>query len=249
MNDVPAVAPLDPATDSAAQDFWLDRLGGAHRFNAWVFSRFRRYLGQHVLEVGCGSGNFTTLIAADGRQVTACDLHAPYVDIARARLAAYPQARVLCADATRADFGGNYDTVVLLDVLEHIEDDVGFLTRLRATLRPGGRIVLKVPAYRWLYCDMDRAIGHYRRYDRASLRAALRAGGFEVVEQRYFNVFAVLGWFLNGKLLGRTTPPAEQLAAFERLVPLFRVFEAVTRVPFGISLIAVGEVRQGNLSF
>jgi SAM-dependent methyltransferase len=243
MNDLLPVALADVASDSAAQDFWLDRLGVAHRFNAWVFSRFRRHLGRNVLEVGCGSGNFTTLIAADGRQVTGCDLHAPYVDIARARLAGYPQARVLCADATQAAFGDGYDTVVLLDVLEHIADDVGFLTRLRATLRPGGRIILKVPAYRWLYCGMDRAIGHYRRYDRASLRATLRAGGFEVVEQRYFNMFAVLGWFLNGKLLKRTTPPAEQLAAFERLVPLFRVFEAVMRVPFGISLIAVGEVK------
>jgi SAM-dependent methyltransferase len=226
--------------DMAAQDFWLAKLGVAHRFNAWVFSRFRRHLGQNVLEVGCGSGNFTTLIAAEGHAVTGCDVHAPYVDIARARLAAYPQARVLCADATQAEFSGGYDTVVLLDVLEHIEDDVGFLTRLRATLRPGGRIIIKVPAYRWLYCGMDRAIGHYRRYDRASLRETLRAAGFDVVEQRFFNAFAVLGWFLNGKLLGRTTPPAEQLAAFERLVPVFRAFENVTRIPVGVSLIAVG---------
>jgi SAM-dependent methyltransferase len=228
---------------TAAQDFWLDRLGVAHRFNAWVFSRFSRYLGRHILEVGCGSGNFTTLMAAGGHKVTGCDLHAPYVDIARARLADYPAARVMCADATQADFEGGYDTVVLLDVLEHIEDDVGFLARLRATLQPGGRIIIKVPAYRWLYCGMDRAIGHYRRYDRASLRDTLRAGGFDVVEQRYFNVPAVLGWFLNGKLLGRTTPPAEQLAAFERLVPLFRFFEDVTKIPFGVSLIAVGEKK------
>jgi SAM-dependent methyltransferase len=227
-----------------AQDFWLDRLGVAKRFNAWVFSRFRRHLGRNVLEVGCGSGNFTTLIAAEGYAVTGCDLHAPYVEIARDRLEAYPRARVVCADATQAEFDGGYDTVVLLDVLEHIEDDVGFLTRLRATLRPGGRIILKVPAYQWLFCGMDAAIGHYRRYDRTSLRETLRAGGFDVVEQRYFNVFAVLGWFLNGKLLKRTTPPAEQLAAFERLVPFFRFFEAATRIPAGISLIAVGAVQE-----
>jgi SAM-dependent methyltransferase len=229
--------------DMQAQDFWLDRLGVAHRFNAWVFSRFRRQLGDNILEVGCGSGNFTTLIAADGHKVTGCDLHEPYTEIARARLAAYPKASVVCADATAADFGTGFDTVVCLDVLEHIEDDVGFLNRLRATLNPGGRIILKVPAYRWLYCGMDRAIGHYRRYDRTSLRATLRAGGFDLVEQRYFNVAAVFGWFLNGKLLKRTTPPAEQLAAFERLVPLFRLFEDVTRIPFGVSLIAVGEVK------
>jgi len=234
--------------DQGAQDFWLDKLGVAHRFNAWVFSCFRRYLGRNVLEVGCGSGNFTTLIAADGHKVTGCDLHAPYVEIARARLAAYPEARVLCADATQAEFGGGYDTVVLLDVLEHIEDDVGFLTHLRATLLPGGRIILKVPANRWLFCGMDTAIGHYRRYDKSSLRDKLRAGGFEVVEQLHFNAFAAFGWFLNGKILQRTTPPAEQLAAFERLVPLFRFVEGAGRMPFGISLIAVGEVPGGAVA-
>lgn len=226
--------------ETDAQDFWLERLGAANRFNAWVFSRFRPHLGQNVLEVGCGTGNFTTLIAAEGHAVTGCDLHAPYVEIARGRLAAYPNARVLCADATSADFDGGYDTVVLLDVLEHIEDDIGFLKRLRATLRPGGRIILKVPAYSWLFCGMDTAIGHYRRYDRASLRAALHAGGFKLVDQRYFNALAVLGWFLNGKLLKRTTPPAEQVALFERLVPALKFLDYVFPIPFGISLIAVG---------
>jgi SAM-dependent methyltransferase len=228
--------------DQQAQDFWLEQLGDAHRLNDWVYSRFQHFLGRKVLEVGCGSGNFTTLIAAGGHEVTGCDLHAPYVDIARARLAPYPQARVLCADATSAEFGGGYDTLVLLDVLEHIEDDVGFLARLRATLVPGGRIILKVPASRFLCSRMDSAIGHYRRYDRAGLRETLRRGGFDLVEQRYFNLFAAFGWLLNGRILGRATPPADQLAAFERLVPLFRAVEEVLRVPFGISLIAVGQV-------
>jgi SAM-dependent methyltransferase len=228
--------------DNAAQDFWLDHLEQAQEFNRWVFSQFAAQLRGEVLEIGCGSGNFTVLMAAAGHRVTGIDLHAPYVDTARSRLAGYPEVSVICADATSRAFEARYDTVVMLDVLEHIEDDVGFLTKLRGALRPGGRIILKVPAHRWLMCGMDRAIGHFRRYDRATLRATLAQAGLDLVSQHHFNLPAVAGWFVNGKLLGQTTPPAEQLATFERLVPVFRVLERVLPVPAGASLIAVGRV-------
>jgi SAM-dependent methyltransferase len=227
------------AMDSAAQDFWLEHLGLASRFNDWVFSCLEPHLGDKVLEVGCGSGNFTVLVAASGRDVTGYDIHAPYVEIARSRLLAYPRARVSCADATQMQVGDQYDTIMLLDVLEHIENDQAFLSHLRGALRPGGRLILKVPAYRWLFCKMDEAVGHYRRYDRTTLSAVLKAAGFDLVEHRPFNAPAIAGWFLNGKILGRTTPPAEQVAAFDRLVPAFRFVEQTGLLPFGVSLISV----------
>ena len=224
--------------DQAAQDFWLDHLGEATRFNDWVFSRVQPYLGARVLEVGCGSGIFTALIAKAGHDVTGYDIHAPYIDMARARLAGFGNARVYCADATEAELDGGYDSVVLLDVLEHIADDTGFLGKLRRTLRPGGSIVLKVPAHPALFSAMDKAVGHYRRYSAASLARAFGAAGFSSVEQRPFNTVAALGWFLNGRMLGRTTPPADQIAAFERLVPVLRAVEDRVRMPLGMSLIA-----------
>jgi SAM-dependent methyltransferase len=228
--------------DNTAQDFWLDQLGRAQAFNRWVFSHVEQHLQGDVLEIGCGSGNFTVLMAAAGYRVTGVDLHAPYVGTARARLESYPAANVFCADATSSEFAAQYDTVVMLDVLEHIDDHIGFMAKLRAALRPGGRIILKVPAYQWLMCDMDRAIGHFRRYDRPMLKAALAQAGFDLVTQRYFNLPAVAGWLVNGKILRQTTPPAEQLAAFERLVPVFKLLERALPVPAGVSLIAVGRV-------
>ncbi len=227
-------------TDSAAQDFWLAQLAGATRFNSWVYSRISSHIGGKVLEIGCGSGNFTILMAEDGRQVTGIDLHAPYIETAERRLAGYPLAKVYCGDATQFSGSELYDSIVMLDVLEHIEDDIGFLKKIRASLKPGGRLVLKVPAYRWLYTPMDQAIGHFRRYDRRSMKASLQAAGFELVDQSFFNVFAMFGWWLNGRILKRITPPGEQLALFEKLVPTFRLIEGNGRFPFGISLIAVG---------
>lgn len=226
----------------AAQDFWLNHLGQAQQFNDWVFSRFRRHLGRNILEIGCGSGNFTVLMAASGYQVTGCDIHAPYVAEASGRLAPYVGSRAILADATVMDFGHVFDTVVLLDVLEHVRDDIGLLRRLREILPPGGRLILKVPAFQLLYCNMDRAIGHFRRYSRASLRRCLREAGFEIVEQGYFNIAAMAGWFLNGVVLGRTTPPEGQIDAFERLVPFLRRFERICPLPLGASLIATAAV-------
>jgi SAM-dependent methyltransferase len=225
--------------DRSAQDFWLSSLGAADRFNRWVLSRFERHLGETVLEVGCGSGNFTVLMAARGHKVTGIDIEPDYVETARRRLASFADSSVTCGDATASEWSGRFDTVVALDVLEHIERDREFLERLRGALKPGGKLVLKVPAGHWLMSPMDRAVGHYRRYDRATLAEALRGAGMTPIEMRHFNIPGTLGWWVNGKLLGRTTPPAEQVQKFESLVPLFRAAEAVFPLPIGLSLIAV----------
>ena len=165
--------------DRTAQDFWLANLGAADRFNRWVLSRFERHLGPDVLEVGCGSGNFTVLIAARGHRVTGVDIEPAYVEAARHRLAPFPDARVSCDDATTAEWSERFDTVVALDVIEHIEGDREFLTRLAGVLKPGGKLVVKVPAGPSLMSTLDRVVGHYRRYDKRSLADTLGAAGLD----------------------------------------------------------------------
>ena len=226
-------------SDRTAQDFWLANLGEADRFNRWVLSRFERHLGEDVLEVGCGSGNFTVLMAARGHRVTGIDIDPGYVETARRRLAKFTGARVTCGDATAADWSERFDTVVALDVVEHIENDREFLARLARALKPGGKLVVKVPAGPGLMSTLDEVVGHYRRYDRRSLAATLRAAGLAPLSLSHFNVAGTLGWWLNGKVLKRTTPPGEQVKAFEALVPLFRAAEAMVPLPFGLSLIGV----------
>ncbi len=226
-------------SEATPQDFWLDHLASAGKFNAWVFDNFKDALGENVLEIGCGSGNFTSLIARQSPRVTAVDIHEPYVATAQRRLASFPGVQVICDDATTRQWDETFDTVVLLDVLEHIENDVSFLRSLAKCLRPGGRLILKVPAAPWLYSPMDQAIGHHRRYDRDSLARSVREAGLEATRQTHFNMAGMLGWWLNGKVLKRVTPPAEQLDLFERLVPAFQLFENVIPLPIGLSLIAV----------
>jgi SAM-dependent methyltransferase len=221
------------------QDYWLAQLGGSSRFKRWVVSKFAQHLGPTVLEVGCGTGNFTELLAEFGRRVTGVDINAAYVEQARQRLESLPNVQVRCADATSAEWTETFDSVVLLDVLEHIEADTDFLGRLQQALKPSGRLILKVPAGPWLYGPMDQAIGHHRRYDRPSLGEAIRTAGMVPVSMRYFNLPGTLGWWLNGRVFKRSTPPSEQIKLFEYLVPLFRASEFLVPPPFGLSLIAV----------
>ncbi len=224
-----------------AQDFWLENLARADGFTRWTYSRFAPWLGSRVLELGCGTGTFTQLLAAGPRTVLAADLHQPYVDIAANRLRGATNVTVVCADATRLDLPSDRrpDTVVMLDVLEHLADDYEMLRRLHALIQPGGTVILKVPALAWLYSRMDQAIGHHRRYSRPALSELLQRAGFAPVRIEYFNWLGAAGWWLNGKLLGRTTPPAPQIALFERLVPILRPIDALFRRTAGLSLIAV----------
>lgn len=223
--------------DNTAQDFWLSNLGEADQFNRWVFDSIAPDLSGNILEIGCGTGTFTGLMLAAGHKVTAVDINPSYVERARSRLSGASGATIVQGDATRMSWTTAFDTVVLLDVLEHIEDDVGFLRRLGACLRPGGRLLVKVPAGEWLYSPMDVTVGHFRRYTKQRLRRAFEVADFDVRHQRYFNAAGILGWWLNGHVLKRTTPPREQIGLFERLVPVLRALEGLAR-PVGLSIIA-----------
>lgn len=230
-------APLEQ--NGAAQDFWLDALGESDNFNRQVFRAFAPWLSGRVLELGCGTGNFTRLIAEAGHSVTAVDINPAYVAVAGERLASYPRVTVAEMDIREMALSETFDTVILLDVLEHIEDDVGLLRDLAARLAPGGRLILKVPAMPSLYCPMDRAIGHYRRYDRRLLEARLAEAGLAPVETGTVNALGILGWWLNGRVLGRQTPPRAQVGLFDRVVPVAGAIERGLRLPIGLSLMSL----------
>ena len=126
-------------------------------------------MGHEVLEVGCGNGNFTELLTQKSPWVVAVDLNEEYVKAAKTRLKEKPGVEVLVADATQLQWEHSFDSLILLDVLEHIEDDVQMLRQLCSFLKPGGKLVIKVTALDCLYSPMDKAIGHYRRYDKKTL--------------------------------------------------------------------------------
>jgi SAM-dependent methyltransferase len=235
--------PHQVTTDTAVQDFWLQNLSKADAFTRWVLGEISPWLGQRVLEVGCGIGTYTAEMAAGARKIVAMDMERTFVAEAAERLRQYPNVQLICGDATATDIprpdGEAFDTVVLLDVLEHIEDDVALLARLRARLGPGGHLILKVPAMPSLYSPMDEAIGHWRRYDRSGLTQVISRAGLELVRVWSFNTAAVPGWWWNGRVRKLRSPPQGQVALYNRLVPVLRPLDRLTRMFCGISLLAV----------
>ena len=236
-------------TGSGAQKFWLQTLSAASAFTQWVIAEIAPWLGQRVLEVGCGIGTYSLEIATGTRQLVCVELEKAFVEEFVRRVGNRRNVRVICEDAnlldTTPDLEG-FDTVLLLDVLEHVENDIGMLVNLAARLVPGGYMIVKVPAMPSIYSAMDIAIGHLRRYDHDSLRDVLLRSGVEIVRIRSFNALAVLGWWWNGRVLGRVAPPGEQIAGFNRLVPAIRAFDRFGRLFCGISIIAIARRPLGT---
>jgi SAM-dependent methyltransferase len=222
-----------------------ERMSRARRYFAWQSRLAARELGRRVVEVGCGLGNFTETLL-DRELVVALDAEPACIERLRQR---YPGRANLHAIACEAPGPGflelrrfEPDSCVCLNVLEHIADDLGALRAMAAILPPGGRVVLLVPAFPSLYGPIDRDLGHYRRYRRASLRQVAEAAGLRVKKMRYLNSAGFFGWWANSHIFRRREQSARQIAFFDDVVvPVMSRVEDVVQPPFGQSLFAVLE--------
>ena len=234
-----------PADDVGART--LRRMAGLQAYNKWLHDRFDAFLGKRVLEVGSGVGNQTRYFA-DRERVVASDIEAHYLRELRRRFEDKAHVRVASfhfplSDADRADLQGErIDSIVCMNVLEHIEHDRETLTDFASVLQPGGRMVLLVPAMPALYGTLDKALLHFRRYDKAGLAQLVTDCGFEVQQIRFLNRLGVAGWWLNSRVLKRQVLPKGQLAAFKWLMPLLKR-EEQHPPSFGMSLLVLATKR------
>lgn len=218
----------------------LDRMADAANYNDWLLTRADPLVGARVLDFGAGIGTFTAALSSRA-DVVAVEPDPHFAPQLRARFADNPRVTVVEADTgwlADGEPGGTFDTVLCLNVLEHIRDDALVLHGFHERLSPGGHLLLLVPAHRALYGEIDRSVGHERRYSRRPLRALLARIGFEPVEVRYVNPLGALGWIVSSRLLRRPQVPAGPLRAYDRLVPVLRRVDHLP-LPFGLSLWAI----------
>jgi len=215
----------------------------AGNYFAWQCRLVSRELGRRVVEVGCGIGNFTAQLS-DRELVIALDREEACIESLRARFPARANLQTMVGDAANSALRdlARYrpDSVVCVNVLEHIEDDAAALRAMAEILAPGGVIVLLVPAFQALYGPIDRNLGHCRRYRRGQLAELARSAGLEIRKLHYVNAVGFFGWWINARVLKRQTQSDRQIAIFDRwIVPVLSVLEGVVHPPFGQSLLAV----------
>lgn len=232
--------------DSETEDIvyqTLQRMKKLHRYNQWIFLKFRPFLGRRVLEVGSGIGNVTKFLL-DRELIIATDVEPKYLALLKNTFGKYKKFMIepLDISGTEMEHYRSYhiDSVICFNVLEHIEQDEKPLKNIFDLLEPKGRLLLLVPSHPWLYGSLDQHLGHHRRYGKKELKNKLETLGFKVIFLKYFNRIGILGWFLNSKILRRKRLPSFQLRIYNLLVPLLKL-EKFFPLPFGTSLLAVAE--------
>ena len=222
-----------------------ERMSKARNYLAWQARLILPELGQRVLEVGCGIGNFTRYLL-DREAILAVDVESECVERLQQRYPSRKNLKTFVCGPDLPSFADlarfHPDSCVCLNVLEHIEDDRKALQAMASILVPGGVIGLFVPAFQGLYGPIDKNLGHYRRYRRRSIKDLAEAAGLRVRKIHYVNLAGFFGWWLSARILRRTALADAQVELFDRvIIPLTSRLETLIRAPFGQSLLAVFE--------
>ena len=224
----------------------LDALEQAPQFNKWMYDSIKPHLGHRLAELGSGRGNLSKLLKQHG-DLLVTDNRAEYLKELKERWEHLSTVRVEELDLTIAthyevlrDF--KPDTVVCLNVLEHIEDDRAVLKNLNRVLEPNARLVFLVPFNPKLTSEFDRQIGHFRRYQTGELNAKMEEAGFAVERQFYFNKVGVLAWWLGNTLFGQRTITVWQLKLYNVLTPIFRLLDRLLPTT-GLSTVVVARKK------
>jgi SAM-dependent methyltransferase len=217
----------------------LEVLASAVEYSRWIVDSFRPYIEGRVAEVGAGMGTVSQLLLkCDTKQLIAYEPSSNLFPVLSRRLSEEPRATATNS-TFRPDATVPFDTVVYVNVLEHIEDDASEVQTAYAALRPGGHLLVFVPALPWLYSEFDRSVQHFRRYTHGGLKNLVLNAGFEVISSRYFDVAGILPWYVNFVLL-KNRPAMGSVQLYDRLVvPIMRRVESLVTPPLGKNVFLV----------
>ena len=220
----------------------------APAFNHWMYSAIARFTKGEILEIGSGLGNISNYFIENGSSVYVSDIDEFYLEHLQNE---YPQFQngknILSIDLQKEDFKTNYkdlsekfDTVFLLNVLEHLEDEPYAIRNCKELLKKNGTLIILVPAYTFLYSAMDKALNHYRRYTTKRLKEILQKENLIIEKSFYFNAMGIPAW-LWGKLMKYKSPPDSNMKFYDKLVPVGKMLDKIVFNKIGLSLIIVAK--------
>lgn len=225
-------------------EYTLEVMNKAKWYNLWILQFIGPYLRKSILEVGAGIGNFSKHLSKYGK-VTGIDINRSYI-----KKYTHLGFRYGYGNIEKGVFffkKERFDSVVCLNVLEHIKDDDIALKNIHELLNDDGNLILLVPAHGLLFSKYDSLLGHYRRYSLESLEGKLKKCGFNTIEIRYFNWWGALGWLLYLKILKKDVFPESEVGVFDYFGKIFLFPEKYIKPPFGLSVLAVAKKESKNI--
>lgn len=221
----------------------LEAMTFATNYHRWIVDEFRPFLGDVIVEVGAGSGNLTCMLLeeTDIKQLVAFEPSVNMYPLLQQAVSEHNNAN--CINAFFGEKCGNFkehfDSITYVNVLEHVQDDETELSYMYQALKPGGHILIFVPALSWLYSEVDRQVGHYRRYHAKNLVSLVQAAGFDIVKAKYFDIAGILPWYIAFVLL-KQTPTRSNVSIYDRfVVPVMRKVESIVTPPIGKNILLI----------
>ena len=228
----------------------LEAMSFAINYHRWILSTFEPFLGRRIVEVGAGTGSFSELLLE--RRLEALSLVEPStemyqqlcgrMDRLKPGLTVKTYNEIFQRVATQIRSSERPDSIIYVNVLEHIEDDAAELGIINNALETGGRLFIFVPALQWLHGSFDRELNHFRRYSKSELEAKCVKAGFRMITSRYFDLLGVLPWWVKYRLL-QSSKMEEGVVKFydRRVVPIMKSFESRLTPPLGKNILLIAE--------
>lgn len=218
----------------------LEIMARASYYNQWLYSFIKPYLKGNVAEVGAGMGTFSNIIANDGYSVTAIDYSKEYLKIIGLK---NPLIKThlfdLRSPSPPSQLTGKFDSLIILNVIEHLADDKLAIGHLIKMLKKNGHLIVLVPGFQIAFGSLDTYLGHFRRYSIKGFITLIRNFGVETILIRYLNFFGLLGWFVNSRIFHKVTIPDSQVKFFDNFFRPVLKIEKYATFPMGLSLFCV----------
>lgn len=219
----------------------LESMSQAQWYNRWTLKKFIPYLKGDILEVGFGIGNFTKELTRFGN-VFAIDIDKEHVKDTTALLEG--EAKVGLGDIEKGTYffkDREFDSIVCINVLEHIQDDRRALNNIYNLLKKEGYLILLVPAHQFLFGEIDKSIGHFRRYNKKSLISLTKKTGFKIEKVRILNMLGAIGWLISSKFFSEDSVNEKKIKIFNFIAPITLPLEDFFAPPFGTSILVIAK--------
>lgn len=218
----------------------LEAMSFAANYHRWIVDEFKPFLGKAVVEVGAGRGDLSSLLLRSGvEKLYAYEPSINLFSVLQAKLGKEPRAILFNDFFNLESAPDGVDSVIYINVLEHIENDQSELRNIHGSLNAGGHLLIFVPALSWLFSKADQEMGHFRRYSKDGLVKIVQEGGFKIEKVCYFDIAGIIPWYVNFVLL-KNSFNSRSVSIYDRLVvPPMRFAERLIPPPIGKNILLV----------